>query len=294
MSKIITMKLFNRKIKWNISLLIILILLASSVIALLSINQIKHLLSYWNATFNYFRAYYLAKAWTELWLAEVYNREDWFKHQINTWDSIVKDNLIEAYSWFNPYFDVDINSNFKYLTDDIRYDCSNENKITLGTWEGIMLALFKDNTTSTNKDNTTSTKNIISWWYTSIEPMSKGMVEELGFDHESGIEKNNITFGLFIFNEDNTSMSDLIVEKWQNLNEFIKKNIYLYKGNWRAYLTIKNSWNKEIKFCIKWKWDIPYHDSLVTVRWNYWDVEVWLESVVKKSTPSWSLDIIWY
>lgn len=288
MSKIITMKLFNKKIKWNISLLIILILLASSVIALLSINQIRNLLSYWNATFNYFRAYYLAKAWTELWLAEVYNREDWFNHQISTWDSIVINNLIEAYSWFNPYFDVDINSNFKILTNDIRYtsDCSNENRITLWTWDGIMLALFND--------NTKNTKDILSWWYISIEPMNEENVKKLDFDHELGIWNNNITFWLFIFNKKNTSMEKLIVQKWGDLNEFISDNIWLYDGNWRAYLTIKNSWNKDVSFCIKWKWNIPYHDSLVTVRWNYWDVEVWLESVVKKSTPSWSLDIIWY
>ena len=285
MSKIITMKFFNKKIKWNISLLIILILLASSVIALLSINQIKHLLSYWNATFNYFRAYYLAKAWTELWLTEVYNRENWFNHQINTWDSIVKDNLIEAYSWFNPYFNVDINSNFEYLTNDIRYnsECNNENKMTLEKWEGIMIALFKD----TTKD----TKNILSWWYTLIEATDNQVVKELTF-YSQNIE-NDITFGLFIFDDKNSSMTNLFVEKWRDLNKFINKHIGSYKNNWRAYLTIKNSWDKEISFCIKWKWEIPYHDSLITVRWNYWDIEVWLESVVKKSTPSWSLDIIW-
>ena len=205
MSKIITMKFFNKKIKWNISLLIILILLASSVIALLSINQIKHLSSYWNATFNYFRAYYLAKAWTELWLTEVYNRENWFNHQINTWDSIVKDNLIEAYSWFNPYFNVDINSNFEYLTNDIRYnsECNNENKMTLEKWEGIMIALFKD----TTKD----TKNILSWWYTLIEATDNQVVKELTF-YSQNIE-NDITFGLFIFDDKNSSMTNLVVEK---------------------------------------------------------------------------------
>lgn len=287
MSKIITMKFFNKKIKWNISLLIILILLASSVIALLSINQIKHLLSYWNETFNYFRAYYLAKAWTELWLTEVYNREDWFNNKINTWDSIVKDNLIEAYSWFNPYFDVDINSNFAYLTDDIRYnsECEHDNVITLWTWEGIMLALFRDNTNST-------TNTIISWWYISIKPMDIEEIKNLRFNNKS--DDWNITFGLFIFDKNNTSMKNISVQTWKDLKEFILKNINIYDEDWRAYLTIKNSWNKNVSFCIKWKQEIPYHDSLITVRWNYWDVEVWLESVVKKSTPSRSLDVLWW
>jgi hypothetical protein len=55
-------KLRNRRLKGNVSLLVIFILLASSVIALLSINQIQRLLTYGNMTFNYFRAFYLAKA----------------------------------------------------------------------------------------------------------------------------------------------------------------------------------------------------------------------------------------
>ena len=81
-------KIKYKRLKGNISLLVILILLASSVISLLSINQIQRLLTYWNMTFNYFRAFYLAKAWTELWLTEVYNSGDGFNH------SISGDNLI--------------------------------------------------------------------------------------------------------------------------------------------------------------------------------------------------------
>ncbi len=58
----ITKSFIKKKLSGNVSLLVILILLASSVIALLSINQIQHLLTYGNMTFNYFRSYYLAKA----------------------------------------------------------------------------------------------------------------------------------------------------------------------------------------------------------------------------------------
>jgi hypothetical protein len=67
-------KIRNKKLKGNVSLLVIFVLLASSVISLLSINQIQRLLTYGNMTFNYFRAFYLAKAGTELGLTEVYNR----------------------------------------------------------------------------------------------------------------------------------------------------------------------------------------------------------------------------
>ena len=101
-------KIRNKKLKGNISLLVILILLATSVITLLSINQITRLITYWNQTFNYFRSYYLAKAWTELWLAEVYNREDWFNHEVLSWSDIVSWNLVWNFAGFNPYFDMTI------------------------------------------------------------------------------------------------------------------------------------------------------------------------------------------
>jgi len=104
-------KIRNKRLKGNVSLLVILILLASSVIALLSISQIQHLITYWNMTFNYFRAFYLAKAWTELGLTEVYNRENWFedeiKNEINSdgtvnFDSIIAKNFLwdeNEYEW---------------------------------------------------------------------------------------------------------------------------------------------------------------------------------------------------
>ena len=142
-------KIRNKRLKGNVSLLIIFILLASSVIALLSINQIQRLLTYWNMTFNYFRAFYLAKAGTELWLTEVYNSWDGFNDEILGGSSIVQDNLVWIYSGFNPYFTMNISWNFQYLTDDVRYtnNCDDDNnKITLGTWEWIMLSLFRDNT----------------------------------------------------------------------------------------------------------------------------------------------------
>jgi hypothetical protein len=59
-------KIRNKKLKGNVSLLVIFVLLASSVISLLSINQIQRLMTYGNMTSNYFRAFYIAQAGTEL------------------------------------------------------------------------------------------------------------------------------------------------------------------------------------------------------------------------------------
>ena len=271
-------KLRNKKLKGNVSLLIILILLASSVIALLSINQIQRLLTYWNMTFNYFRAFYIAKAGTELWLTEVYYREAWFQQTINSWDAVVTENLVWVYSGFNPYFTMDIEWQFKYLTDDVRYTdkCDDDNKITLGTWEWIMLSLFTDETKWF--DNILSEKSIIK-----------------ALDDITNLKMSPkwewLMFWLFSYDKNGYDMNSIVVKEWNDLNKFLSDNISKVKWD-RRYLTIKNSWNETVSFCISWKWDIPYSDSLITVRWNYWDMEVWLQSVVKKEIPFWAINVL--
>lgn len=286
MEKLIS-KIRNKRLKGNVSLLVIFILLASSVIALLSINQIQRLLTYGNMTFNYFRSFYLAKAGTELGLTEVYYREAGFEQTINSWHAIVTENLVWVYSGFNPYFTMNISWNFLNLTDDVRYTdkCDDDNKITLGTWEWIMLSLFRDITTWFDKIVDESSE---------IEPLADTVIKKLKMTRAW----DWLTFWLFSYSDIWWDMENIIVKKWNSsnsLNNFLNSNI----GNvqWdRRYLTIKNSWNETVSFCIN-RTDlgyIPYSDSLITVRANYGDMEVWLQSVVKKEVPSWSLNVLWF
>ena len=273
----------NKKLKGNISLLVILILLASSVIGLLSINQIQRLITYWNQTFNYFRAFYLAKAWTELGLTEVYYREAGFNHSINSWDAIVSWNLNESFSGFNPHFEMTISWSFANLTNDVRFssDCNSDNKIVLGTWEWILISLFSDNTQDL-EDMFTWTTDINLTQLKNITDLKMEWLEQSG---------SNFTFWLFSYNE-NGSMVDVVVSQWNNLNDFLKGKTI---SQTRSYLTIKNSSNEDVSFCISSNDNqlIPSSDSLITVRGNYWDMEVWLQSIVKKWVPDWTLNVLW-
>ena len=294
----------NKKLKGNVSLLVILILLASSVIALLSISQIQHLITYWDMTFNYFRAFYLAKAWTELGLTEVYNSGDWFKHNID-WIIPKKDDDSELselmqinfawednkYIWAKPYFTMDIESNFKTLTNDIRNSdsCNDDNKIKLKPGDGIMLSLFSDNTKDfdkilsdeTSKKTFTPQHNI---WKLSLD----------GWDHNS-----ELTLALFTYNQNSNweeYMEDIVVQKDWDLQPFLArpdtKNL-INKTMTKKYITIKNSWPVSTSFCIKKDNElIPYSNALITVRGHYADMEVWLQSVVKKDVPYWSLNVL--
>ena len=288
--KNLTKKIKNKKLKGNISLLVILVLLATSVITLLSINQIMRLISYWNQTFNYFRAYYIAKAWTELWLAEVYNREDGFNNRISSGSYIVIWNLLEEYSAFNPYFDTIITWSFKFLTNDIREsnECSWNNKITLNSGAGIMLSLFYD-----NLSNSTDTKKILSD-YSGATKLDDNYIKDFelsGLDWEWDWANKYFTYWLFDYDDD-WNMNNIFVETWNNNSKLATflNNVNNLELD-RKYLTIKNSgtWDEIAKFCITNNHMlhqlIPYSNSLITTIWHYGDTEVWIQSIVKKGVP---------
>lgn len=295
MKKIIS-KFRNKRLKGNISLLVILILLASSVISLLSINQIQRLLTYGNMTFNYFRSFYIAKAWTELWLVEVYNSKDWFNSHVETWDNVVVWNLLPEYSGFNPYFDVTITWRFEALTNDIRNTvCEDEeNYIRLSSWAWIMLSLSYDNTNELSKilSDKEDSKD--------IQTMDLNTITALDFSNTNNTE---LTFSIFVYGQECEDgecfevMKDIIVHTWTDLGEFLKRddvnNLLSSSSDNKKYLTIKNSSSNEAEFCIKWSSDIPYSNSIITVQSNFWDMEVWIQSVVKKWVPDWSLNVIY-
>ena len=267
-------KIRNKKLKGNISLLVILILLASSVISLLSINQIQRLITYGNMTFNYFRAFYIAKAGTELWLTEVYNSGDGF-NQVLSGDFITTWNFLSGYEWFEPHFNMTITWSFATLTNDIRNPECSWNKIKLATGAWIMLSLFSDNTELLTKilsDDNKKFSNLRDFKNLSLQPNS------------------NLTFAFFTY-DDNGEMTDIVVEKWNDLWSFLNGKTIPEGQKW--YLTIKNSWTKDVEFCITMNDKlIPYSDSLITVFWHYGDMEVGLQSIVKKQVPDWTLNVI--
>ncbi len=304
-------KVRNKRLKGNISLLVILILLASSVISLLSINQIQHLITYGNMTFNYFRAFYLAKAWNELALTEIYNRENWFENKIVNeekedgsigFDDIIKNNFMwpdNKYEWFKPYFDMEIVSRFNAIVDDVRKNECDGNKITLKgngidedgneiSWEWIVLQLFKDETWESNISNILNFDNTDY-----IKKLDDDDIKKLKFRENPGA---NLMFWFFGY-DNKWDMTNIIVKKSTSLESFIRDNrngengIEKIEGT-RKYLSIKNVWTSDVEFCIEWNDKIPYSHYLVTVRGNYADMEVWLQSVVKKDFPSWSLDLV--
>ena len=292
MKKLLT-KIRSKKLRGNVSLLVILILLASSVISLLSINQIQRLMTYGNMTSNYFRAFYIAKAGTELWLTEVYNRWNGF-NQVLSGDFITTWNFLSGYEWFEPHFNMTITGSFATLTNDVRNsECNDENKIRLTSWAWIMLSLFSDKLSKSDS----SIKEILSD-YSWVNALSDNNIKSIKLISQNWLVY--LTFWLFDYDDD-WNMSNIFVETWYNLETILDhlddEDSYGKKLEWkdRKYLTIKNpgTWNEVAEFCITMSNEpIPYSDSLITVFWHYGDMEVWLQSIVKKWVPDWTLNVL--
>jgi hypothetical protein len=104
---------------------------------------------------------------------------------------------------------------------------------------------------------------------------------------------SELTFAFFTYDKDKyweEYMKDIVVVKWENLEDFLR-NKKINGEKW--YLTIKNSLDKDVEFCVTMGGKlIPYSDSLITVFWHYGDMEVGLQSVVKKWVPDWTLNVI--
>ena len=186
-----------------------------------------------------------------------------------------------------------ITGSFATLTNDIRNsECNDENKIRLTSWAWIMLSLFSDDTWKEWDLN-----QILSGDYMEITKLSD--YTQLSLDRDS----SELTFALFAYNKDNDGfeyMTDIVVHTWTSLNSFFDKDDVKFFGSQnvgvdKKYLTIKNpgTWDEVAEFCITMEWDlIPYSDSLITVFWHYGDMEVWLQSIVKKWVPDWTLNVL--
>jgi hypothetical protein len=91
-------------------------------------------------------------------------------------------------------------------------------------------------------------------------------------------------------------MNDIVVRTWSDLHSFLNKDEVsgLISDGSKKYLTIKNSWDWPVEFCVYKEWNlIPHSDSLITVFWHYGDMEVWIQSIVKKWVPDWTLNVIY-
>lgn len=129
------------KKKWNISILVIFVLLASSLLGILSMNFVQQMMKQSAVVNSYYKTYYLSKAWIELGLTQIKHRGIGFDYVVNTWDVIVRENF---FSGFNYSLSTNISGTASLLSKKFRQGSGCEAPYVLSGWESFIVPLFKD------------------------------------------------------------------------------------------------------------------------------------------------------
>jgi len=283
-------KIGESKLKWNVAIMVILILLACSLMWILSLNFLNNLISYTDDTYGYYKSYYIAKAWLELSLTEIDNTDVWFSKLIDSWNAI---NANFNCLWC--YFISNLQWKSSFISDEfwLNENCDNGTSLKIPAWWSITLPMFYDN--SINFGELISYSNCLSW--NNCENLLVGMT---GLTLVSGDNTKQLGIWLVFLDDDYNISSKYLYMKndlpmYNNifLNYFNKfkahyNSDYEYM-NYLPYLILSNpDLDVEVSFCIKDNngRERPTQKYFISSRGNYnWRV-VWLQAIYQQPTPS--------
>lgn len=277
-----------RKAKGNISLLVILVLLASSLFSLLAMAQLKNLMTHGNLTYNYFRAHYLSKAGLELALTETYTRGAGFEMTgsslITTGSSIVASNLLSWYENRDPYFAVQMKAKSSLIGNSVKVPtCSSDkNQKILKKWDSIVIPLFYDKGADSHQKILSENNQYQHLPLSDIQKISL-----------TALNPNNaeLVFWLFAFADEKLmDMVDMMTKTGTSLNNFLRSNEdakYILEQSAFKYLTIVNPKDEEITLCVSAEGvNLPVADTLINVQAHYWNTEVGLQAIFSEPFPN--------
>lgn len=292
----------NNNLKWNISILIIFVLLISGLIGMLTMNFIKDMLRYTNDIYSYNKAYYQANAGMELALTEIDNSGIWFSNKINEWDSIFVDN----FDCVDCKLKMKLKWKTQYLSDKfwLGNECNDDNKFILQSGGSVVIPLFTQvepwNHANILHNNFNNINDVLDY--------DKDILHYTDyFNFKSEDFSKNFNIWLFVLSG-NDIQTDLIYIKSLSWKEDMIKDYFdMYKEyyNWEGvlgnedyfmYLIISNVENDEVSFCINidlvtiphWNWSIiqlPTMNYFVNSLASYGDKTVWLQAIYRQPIP---------
>jgi len=235
----------------------------------------KNFIRYSDEITSYEKTSYLAKAWTELWLAIVWSREVGLVYSIDSW------NLI---NWnFECPFPVDewktcpVESKFSIEIDwlwDSYQNCSTEGLKEIKPWLSAIIPLYKDSSEISSISN-------------ALKKPNESDLDKRNLDWITATSNNEKKWNYWIvwMNWENT----LYISNWQGMASNIKdKNpIKADVDNWRnPYFIAANplTWESQ-NICIQW-WDIAQETVKIISIWYYNNRQLWTETLATKALPS--------
>ena len=264
-----------KKFHGNITILTLFILLSCALMWVLVALYMKNFIRYSDEITSYEKTSYLAKAWTELWLAIVWSREVGLVYSIDSW------NLI---NWnFECPFPVDewetcpVESKFSIEIDwlwDSYQNCSTEGLKEIKPWLSAIIPLYKDSSDISSISN-------------ALKKPNESDLDKRNLDWITATSNNEKKWNYWIvwMNWENT----LYISNWQGMASNIKdKNpIKADVDNWRnPYFIAANplTWESQ-NICIQW-WDIAQETVKIISIWYYNNRQLWTETLATKALPS--------
>lgn len=258
-----------RKLKWNVLILVVFVLIISSLIWLLALHFIQQLNTYSDNVYFYNKSYYLAQAGSELWLTEAAQRWVGFSHEVFSGDSVLKDNFDCLSCTGSCYYSCDMSmkilgkttllNNTFWLDDN---ECTSGNTITLNQWDAIILPLFYeqeiiDNYTILSSENIAWNRDLI------LNSYIKNNIDTLFSCVNCEWKEELVTLWLFaaqgveLYNEffvRNVELWDMVSEFFSEFDAFFATNNWLAFDSLQHYLIIANTENdKPLSFCLQTK-----------------------------------------
>lgn len=271
----------DKKLEWNILILVILVMLTVAMMWLLTMSFLKQMFTYTINLDGYYKSYYLAKAWIELALTEIDNSKVWFSNSILWNDNIFTQNLCEG---LDCSVDLTISGRAKNLNNYFweTGGCTTGNAFTLSWWESFALPLFLQDTWISNAD-------IVLWnWSWNISNIVSN-IDNLKMKAPSDYH-GRLTLSL-VFPDLSNQLEYLYIETRKfdgNMVEpFISKAIGSADfGDRKLYLMVSNPDEDPVSFCFSSTDELPATKFYVLSLWNYQWKYVGMQAIYAQPIPS--------
>lgn len=294
-----------RNKKWNISILVIFILLASSLIWILTSNYVRELFSYSDNISKYYKSYYISKWWLELALAQINNRGVWFQYSLATWNEFSKSNFL--CNWMCS-FSSDVYGVSSKISKQFDEWTGCDYPFLLSGGDSVVLPLFRDSFEGSIVDSLNKSveyKNL-AFNLSKSKIVTKDLSKEINiwiiFLSGGDISDQWFFFKKLLLNEDSIkefwaqfeTYAKTIFVGNKSLMSYYEKNEILKDDYMKSYLILSNPQKQSnLKFCISVKEEIenlwngflslPYY--YVRVIWNTSDFLLWLDSQINQPIP---------
>lgn len=270
--------------KWNISILVLFVLLASSLLGVLTMTFVQHMMKQTATLYTYYQSYYLAKAGIEFGLAQLPFRGIWFEYIVNTGNLLLASNFLCASKWCD--FSFSLSGTSSELSEKFWEGSGCLSPFTLKTGQSLLFPLVKDIGISSgsflfsgqifNKNlyKEIKTAKIIT---TDTVPIVYGMLVLSGWD----LASDWIYFQTWVFDTDG------LWKFLKNFEEHIQLPTLITNSNispYALYLMV-SSLDHPLSFCLSSSESLPTQQYYLKSLGHYHQQSIWLEAIYRQPIP---------